>query len=142
MRVLGETAQRTARAREEALRAESIRRSMEQNLRALSATEQVRLGQGLARVADLQAAGEWQKAANLELAAKAEGERQARDVHAAKTAAESSARRELAIASNQAKTIDAHRDAFRAQRAAAQELYEEEVAAEQWTASHFPSRRS
>ena len=33
------------------------------------------------------------------------------------------------------------RDSFRAQRAALQALSEEEAACEQWSASHFPSRR-
>ncbi|HYQ31085.1 MAG TPA: hypothetical protein VER04_27815 [Polyangiaceae bacterium] len=141
-RVLGERAQRAARAHAEALRAEAARLSTEQRLSALSAAEHVRLSEGLSRAGDLQAAFDWQKGAAIELLAEAERERQAREVHASEAAAEVAARRALATASSEAKTIDAHRDAFRAERARAQELSEEEAVAEQWTASHFPSRRS
>ncbi len=140
--VLGESAQRAARARREAARAEAARRSTEQNLLALSAAEQVRMDEGLVRAGDLELVADWQKGAAAELAAKAERERGAREAQAAEAAAEAAARRALASASNEAKMIDAHRDAFRAQRAAAQELSEEETAAEQWTARHFPARRS
>ncbi len=94
------------------------------------------------RAGDLQAVADWQKGAAAGLAAKAERERCAREVQASEAAAEAAARGVLATASNEAKMIDTHRDAFRAQRAAAQELSEEEAAGEQWTASHFPSRRS
>ena len=141
-RVLGESAQRAARAHAEAVRAEAARRSTEQKLLTLSAAEQVRLGEGLSCAGDLQAVGEWQKGAAAELAAKLERERRALEVQASEAAAEVAARRALALANNEAKLIDAHRDAFRAERALAQELSEEEAAAEQWTASHFPARRS
>jgi hypothetical protein len=140
--VLGESAQRAARARSDADRAEAARRSTEQKQSALSAAEQARLAEGLVRAADLQTVADWQKGAAVELAAKAERERQARAAQASEAAAEAAARRALAVASNEAKMIDAHRDTFRAQRAVAQELSEEEAAAEQWTASHFSSRRS
>lgn len=141
-RALGDSAQRAARARAEAVRAEAARLSTEQKLLTLSAAEQLRLGEGLSRAGDLQAVGEWQKGVAAELLVKSERERQAREVHASEAAAEATARRALATASNEAKMIDAHRDVFRAERARAQELSEEEAAAEQWTASHFPSRRS
>jgi hypothetical protein len=140
--VLGERAQRAARARNEAVRAEAARRSSEQNLSTLSAAEQGRLDDGLVRAGDLKIVGDWQKGAAAELAAKAELERRAREAQASAAAAEAAARRALASASNEAKLIDAHRETFRAQRAAAHELSEEEAAAEQWTASHFPSRRN
>ncbi|MEI9947636.1 MAG: hypothetical protein WDO74_01270 [Pseudomonadota bacterium] len=139
---LGESAQRAARARNDAARAEAARRSTEQDLLALSAAEQVRLDEGLVRAGDLEIVGDWHKGAAAELSAKAERERRAREAQALEAAAEVAARRALASASNEAKMIDAHRDAFRAQRAAAQELSEEEAAAEQWTARQFPARRS
>jgi len=140
--VLGESAQRASRARSEAERAEAARRSTEQMHSALSAAEQARLDEGLVRASDLQTVADWQKGAAVELAVKAEGERRAREAQAAEAAAEAAARRALAIASNEAELIDAHRDTFRAQRAAVRELSEEEAAAEQWNASHFSSRRS
>lgn len=141
-RELAESAQRVARAREEAARAEASRRSTEQNLSALSRAEQVRLGEGLARAGDLKIVADWQQGAAAELAAKAERERRAREMQASEAVAEASARRALATAGNEAKLIEAHRQAFQSQRAKAEELSEEEAAAEQWTASHFPSRRS
>jgi len=139
--VLGESVQRAARARSDAARAAAARRSTEQNLLALSGAEQVRLDEGLVRAADLKIVADWQKGATAELAAKVERERCAQEAQASEAAAEAAARRALATASNDAKMIDAHRDAFRAQRAQAQELSEEEAATEQWTASHFSSRR-
>ena len=141
-KILGDSAERAARAREEAARAEASRRATEQTLLTLSAAEQVRLGEGLVRAGDLKVVADWQQGAATELAVKAERERRARETHASEAGAEASARRALATASNDAKLIDAHRDAFQAQRAKAVELSEEEAAAEQWTASHFPSRRS
>ena len=141
-RVLGESAQRAARARSDAAHAEAVRLSAERNVQALTNAEQVRLDEGLVRAGDLQTVSDWQKGAALELAAKAERERLAREKHAAEAAAESAARRDLATASNEAKLLDTHRDDFRAQRAKAVELAEEEAAAEQWTAGHFSSRRS
>ena len=109
---------------------------------AVSATERGRLNDGALRAGDLQAVADWQKGALAEVAAKAESERLAREAQAVEAAAELAARRALAAASSEAKIIDAHRDSFRAQRAAVQERSEEEAAAEQWTASHFPPRRS
>jgi len=141
-RVLGERAQSAARARNEAVRTEAARRSTEQRLLALSAAEQERLDDGLVRAGDLKIVGDWQKDAAAELAVKTEQERRAREAEAPAVVAEAAARRALASASNEAKLIDTHRETFRAQRAAAHELSEEEAAAEQWTASHFPSRRS
>jgi hypothetical protein len=140
--VLGESAARAARAQSDAERAAAVRRSTEQKLLALSAAEQVRLDEGLVRAADLGIVSDWQKGAAAELEANAERERGAREKHAAEAIAEAAARRALAIASNEAKMIDADRDAFRALRAAEQDLSEEEAATEQWTASHFSLRRS
>jgi hypothetical protein len=140
--VLGESVQRAARARSAAARAEAVRRRSEQQLSALSAAEQLRLGEGLMRAGDLKVVGDWQKAAAAELAIAVERERQAGELQAAEAAAESRARRALASAKNEAQLIDVHRQSFRAQRAKAEELSEEEAAAEQWTASHFSSRRS
>jgi hypothetical protein len=140
--VLGESAERAARARREAARAEAARRSTEQNQLALSTAEQVRLDEGLVRAGDLGVVADWQKGAAAELAAKAECERRAREAQASEAARESAARRALASASNEAKMIDAHRDSFRDERAKAVELSEEEAAAEQWTARHFSARRS
>ena len=140
--VLGESARRAAQAQNEALRAEAARRNSEQNLSALSAAEQVRLDQGLVRAFDLKIVADWQKGAAVELAAKTERERLARETQASEAAAEAAARRALASASNEVKMMDTHRDAFRAQRAKAEELCEEEAAAEQWTGNHFPVRRS
>lgn len=100
------------------------------------------MDEGFVRACDLQAVADWQKGAAVELAARAESERRAREAQALAAAAEASARRELANACNEAKLIDAHRDGFLTRRAAAEELFEEEAAAEQWNASHFSSRRS
>jgi len=141
-RALGESVQRAARARSDASRAEALRRRSEQELSASSAAERSRLGEGLMRAGDLKVVDDWQKAAAAELAVKAERERQACEVRASEAAAESRARRALVAAKSDAQLIDAHRDGFRAQRARAEELSVEEAAAEQWTASHFSSRRS
>jgi hypothetical protein len=108
----------------------------------LSATEQLRLAEGLVRARDLEVVADWQKGAAAELAAEVERERQAREVQASEAAAEARARRALTTASNEAKMIDAHRDGFRAQHAQAEQLSADEAAAEQWTARHFSSRRS
>jgi len=139
---LGESVQRAESARSNAARAEAARRRSEQELSALSAAEQLRLAEGLVRAGELNIVADWQQGAAAELAAKAEREREAREVQALEAAAEVRARRALASASNEAKMIDAHRDAFQAQRANAQALSEEEAAVEQWTAGHFSSRRS
>ena len=140
--VLGESAERAARARRDAERAEAVRRSTEQKLSQLTAAEQVRLDEGLVRAADLSIVADWQKGAAVELEAQAERERSAREKQASEAAAEAAARRALASASNDAKLSDAHRAAFRAERAAEQELSEEEAAQEQWSASHFSLWRS
>ena len=139
--VVGESVTRTARARAEEARAEAARRAAEQALTDVQSAEQVRLGEGALRAADLQAAGDWRKGAEAVVQAKAELEQQARETRLSEAANEAAARRALGAASNQAQMIDTHRGAFRAERAAARELREEEEAAEQWTASHFPPRR-
>ena len=59
-----------------------------------------------------------------------------------RVATEAAARRALGSASGDAKRIDEHRTSFRAAEAGAQERIEEEDALEQWTAGHFPARRS
>jgi len=137
---LGESAQRTAIARAAAERAEAARRDTERRISNLRDAERARLEGGLVRANDLGTVADWQKGATLELAAKAELERRTRETQATAAAVEASARRSLASASNDAKIMDAHRDTFRAQRAAEQERTEEELATEQWTASHFSRR--
>jgi len=139
---LGESAQRAARARGELARAESEVLQTERSISSLSAAEQARLDDGLVRVGDLEVVAEWRKGAAAELSEKAEQERRARAAHATAAAAEVVARRALASANNEAKMIDAHRNRFRAERSAQQELAEEEAASEQWTASHFAARRT
>jgi hypothetical protein len=139
--VLCESAERAARALRQAEHAHSIRLSAEQKIAGLSAVEQARLDDGLVRACELQIVADWQKGAAQELAAKAAQERCAREAQAAEAAAEAAARRALGTASNEANMIDAHRDAFRSQRAVEQELSDEEAASEQWTASRFSSRR-
>lgn len=141
-RVLGERTQATARACSAAEQAEAMRRITEQRIAALAAEEHEKLNDGLLRAEDLALVADWQKGASAELALEAERERHARELLASEAAAESAARRALSSASNESKLIDAHRDGFRARRAAEQELSEEEAAAEQWTASHFGFRRS
>ncbi|HYQ01077.1 MAG TPA: hypothetical protein VER96_20545 [Polyangiaceae bacterium] len=141
-KLLGESRARAARAQSDAERAEASRRSTELAVAELATAERARLDEGLVRAFDLEVVAGWQKGAALELAAKAELERRARESHATAAAAELAARRALSTASNEAKIIDRHRDDFRAQRAAEQERSEEEAATEQWTASHFSPRRS
>jgi hypothetical protein len=141
-KLLGESVQRTARARSDADRAEAVRRSTEHGIATLAAAEAARLDEGVVRAGDLAVAASWQLGAASELATKVEQERHAREARATAAAAEMEARRTLSAASNEAKMIDSHRDSFRAQRAAEQERAEEEIANEQWTASHFPPRRS
>ena len=140
--VLGESVQRAARARSDAARAEAARRRAEQDHSSVAAAEQRRLAEGLVRAFDLNVVADWQKGAATELAAKSERERHAREVQASEAVAETRARSALASAKNDAKSSDAHRDAFRLQHAKAEQLAEEEAANEQWTASHFVSRRS
>ena len=141
-KLLGESAQRSARARSDAERAEAARRSTELGIQALATAERARLTEGLVRAGDLAVIADWQSGAARELAAKAEHEQRAREAQAKAAAAEVAARRALSSASNEAKMIDTHRDTFRAERAAEQERSEEEAANEQWTASHFSQRRS
>jgi len=137
---LGESAQRTALARATADRAEAARLDTERQISNLSDAERARLEEGLVRASDLGIVADWQRGASADLATKAELERRAREAQATAAAAEANARRSLASAGNEAKIMDAHRDIFRAQRAAEQERAEEELATEQWTASHFPRR--
>jgi len=141
-KLLGESVQRSARARGDADRAEAARRSTEHGIETLAAAEQARLSEGVVRAGELSVVACWQAGAATELALKAEQERRAREAQATTAAAEVEARRALSTASNEAKMIDTHRDNFRAQRAAEQERSEEETANEQWTASHFSPRRS
>ncbi|HYQ45341.1 MAG TPA: hypothetical protein VER11_25320 [Polyangiaceae bacterium] len=139
-RALGESVQRAACARVAADRAEAVRRDTERQIANLADTERARLEEGLVRACDLGLVADWQKGAESELATKTEFEQRAREAQAAAAAAEATARRSLASASNEAKIIDTHRDTFRAQRAAEQDRAEEELATEQWTASHFSRR--
>lgn len=141
-KLLGERAQHSARARSDAERAEAARRSTEHAIETMAAAERARLNEGLVRAGDLAAVADWQSSAARELASKAEQERRAREEQATAVAAEVEARRVLCTASNEAKMMDTHRDAFRARCAAEQERLEEETANEQWTASHFSKRRS
>jgi hypothetical protein len=140
-KLLGESVQRTTRARSDADRAEAARRSTEHGIETLAAAEQARLAEGVVRAGELSVVACWQSGATTELAVKAEQERRAREAQATAAAAEVEARRALSAASNEAKMIDTHRNTFRTLRAAEQERSEEEVANEQWTASHFSLRR-
>lgn len=133
--------QRAALARREAERAEAARRSAERSAALLASAERTKLEQGLLRAFDLELVADWQKGAAAEVAVKADQERSARDAQATQQAAEVAARQTLAAVSNEAKMIDTHRDKFRHMLVAEQESSEEEAATEQWTASHFPSRR-
>jgi len=141
-KLLGESVQSTARARSEADRAEAARRRTEQGIETLAAAERARLAEGVVRAGELSMVAGWQAGAARELALKAEQELRAREAQANAAAAEVEARRALSTASNEAKIIETHRDTFQAQRAAEQERSEEEIANEQWTASHFSQRRS
>jgi hypothetical protein len=139
--VVSESAARTAQAKRAEARAEADRASTEQAIDELSRAEQERLREGLVRAGELATVGDWRKGADAELKLKAEREQQARAARAAEVVAETQARRELGSVSNEAKMIDTHRSDWRAERNAAQERSEEEAAAEQWTASHYPPRR-
>jgi len=140
-KLLGQANERAVRARGEADRAEAARRSMEQGIAALASSERARLDEGVVRAGELELVAGWMTGAASQLATKAEQERHARDAQACAAEAAANARRELASASNEAKIIDMHRDAFQAQRAAEQERSEEDAANEQWTASHSSPRR-
>ncbi len=139
--VVSESAARTARAARAEQHATATRISTEQAISEVSRAEHARLNDGLLRAGELQVADDWRKGALAELQDKAEQEQRARELHVAEVAAEVQARRALGAASNEAKAIDTHRGSFRAERAASQERSDEEAAAEQWTARHFPTRR-
>lgn len=137
-----ESAARSARAARAEFSAAASRVGTEQVISRVTQAEHARLNAGLVRAGDLQAQGDWHKGAHADLQNKTESEQRARDLHVAEVAAEAQARRALGVASNEAKAIDAHRAAFRVERAATQERSDEEAAVEQWTARHFPTRRA
>jgi hypothetical protein len=139
---VSESAARTDQARREEGRRELERQNGERLMSETAQSERSRLEEGQLRAGDLQLAGDWRKGAEAELNAKAELEQRARDLRVAQAESEAAERRALGTASNQAKMIDTHRGAFRAERDAARERSAEEAATEQWTASRFPSRRS
>lgn len=141
-KVVGEESSRTLRAKADEARAEQQRLQQEQAIGELSDAERARLDEGALRIGDLQALGDWQKGAEIELALKLQAEERARDAHAQQVAQERAARRALGQVSNEAKMIDEHRKAFRADAAATEERSAEEAATEQWTASRFPPRRA
>ena len=130
----------TARARVEEARARLARQSVEQNQRELARAEGARLEEGGVRAGDLAQLGDWQRGAEVELRARAEREQLAGAALRTELAAEVVARRALGAASTEAKLIDAHHVDWRAERATAQELADEEAAVEQWTAKSRPSR--
>ncbi|MEP7049174.1 MAG: hypothetical protein ABJB12_02425 [Pseudomonadota bacterium] len=138
---VNERAARTTQAARAELGAVASRVSTQQSICAVAQAEHARLNEGLMRAGELQVEDDWRKGANADLRDKAEREQRARDLHATEVAAEVLARRALGVASNEAKAIDAHRGAFRAECAASQERSDEEAAAEQWTARHFSMRR-
>lgn len=140
--LVGESVAKSARAQVEQNRAEATRQRSESAMAALTCSERERLGDGLTRVADLQSGGDWRKGAEARLRTELELEQRARAARLEQAAAEVLARRALGEASNAARLIDTHRSSFRAERAAAEELSEEEAATEQWTAQRFPPRRS
>jgi len=140
--VVSESAARTEQARREQERREQERQNSERLLSDTAQAERSRLDEGQLRAADLQLGGDWQKGAEAEVRAKAEHEQRAREARLARVESEAAERRALGDVSNQAKMIDTHRGAFRAERDAARERSDEEVATEQWTASRFPPRRS
>ncbi|MEO8906190.1 MAG: hypothetical protein ABI488_26645 [Polyangiaceae bacterium] len=139
--VVTESAARTAQAAHAELCATAERASAERAIAVVACAERARLGDGLMRAGELRVVDDWRKGADAELRGKAEQEQRAREAHVSQAAAEVQARRDLGTASSEAKVIDTHRGSFRAERAAAEERSEEEAAAEQWTASHFPPRR-
>jgi hypothetical protein len=139
--VVSERAARTAQAKRDEARAEADRVSTEVAIDELSRAEQERLSEGLVRAGELATVGDWRKGAEAELKLKEEREQRARDTRVAEVVAETQARRKLGAVSNDAKVIDTHRTDWRVERNAALERSEEEAAAEQWTASHYPPRR-
>jgi hypothetical protein len=139
--VVSESATRTAQALRDEARAETARQSTERGIAELSDTEHARLGEGLVRAGDLQTMGDWRKGAEAQLELEVERERAARVTRVHHAEAELAARRELGSVSNAAKFIDTHRSDWHAERSAACEASDEEAAAEQWTAGHYPARR-
>jgi hypothetical protein len=139
--VVSESAARAAQAKLAEAHAEADRASTEQAIDELSRAERERLHEGLVRAGELATVGDWRKGAEAELKLKAEREQRARDARAVEVIAETQARRQLGTVSNEAKVIDTHRSDWQAERNAARERSEEEAAAEQWTASHYPPRR-
>ncbi len=139
--VVSESAARSAQAKRAEARAQADRVDTERAIDELSRAEQERLQEGLVRAGELATVGDWRKAADAELKLKAEREQRAGDAHASEVIAETRARRQLGTVSNEAKMIDTHRSDWRAERNAARECEEEEAAAEQWTAGHYPPRR-
>jgi hypothetical protein len=139
--VVSESAARTAQAKRAEARAAADRASTERAIEALSRDEQERLSEGLVRAGELATVGDWRKGADADLKLKEEREQRARDARVAEVVAETQARRQLGTVSNEAKMIDTHRSDWQAERNAARECEEEEAAAEQWTASHYPPRR-
>jgi hypothetical protein len=138
---VSESAARVAHAARVEAEATADRASTEQAIERLSQSEHERLNEGLVRAGELETVSDWRKGAERELERKAEHEQLAREKRAVEAAAETVARRQLGTASNEAKMIDTHHGDWQAERSAAQERSEEEAAAEQWTASHYPPRR-
>ena len=138
---VSESAARVARAQGVEAQAAAARASAEQAIERTSQSEHERLNEGLVRAGELATASDWRKGADQELALKAQQEQRARELRVVEAAAEALARRQLGAVSNEAKMIDTHRSDWQAERNAAHERSEEEAAAEQWTASHYPSRR-
>jgi hypothetical protein len=139
--VVNERAASTVRAKRDEARAEAERASTKQAIDALSRAEQARLSEGVVRAGELATVGDWRKGADAELKLKEAREQSAREARVNEAVAETEARRQLGSVSNDAKIIDAHRSDWQAERNAARERSEEEAAAEQWTASHYPPRR-
>ena len=140
--VVSESAARTAQAAQDEARASAERARVERGIADVAQAEHARLNEGVARAGELQAMHDWRRAADAELRLTAEREQHAAALHRGEVEAEGRARVELGAVSNEAKIIDQHRSDFRTERAAALERSEEEAAAEQWTASHYPARRS
>lgn len=140
--VVSESAARTEQARREQARRELERRHSERLMSETEHAERSRLDEGQLRAQDLQLGVDWRAGAEALVRAKAEQEQRAREARIARAENEAQERRALGVASNQAKLMDEHRAAFRAERDAAHEQATEEAAAEQWTASHFVPRRS
>jgi hypothetical protein len=139
--VVGESAARTEQARREQARRELERQNSVRLMSETARAERSRLDEGELRAGDLQLGGDWRKAAEAEIQVKAEHERKAREAQKAQATSEAAERRALGAVSNQAKMVDTHRGAFRAEHDAARERADEEAATEQWTARRFPPRR-